>query len=336
MRKITLTLVLVLGAWLLTSLSSPGSQASTPIQCPAENSGEGPEDCPWGGIARALILEAEAGRAVLPKFQELAPAIAQQAAKDSERKAFKHLWGKSINFDEMVKDVIVHPAILETLGQIFGEEGRGRIVHAGMEHTYGYLLSVLKTSFGYKRARWVRPTIEQGLGLPADAINPLPQEGTFFGNVTYVLSQIAFRDDGALLESIHKIAQGTVPPSIASYPFSKLRITRLEEAVSVKKPSPRTVILRTDFVPFFKIPAGQANSHLLVYSVLDPLSGGARLVTAFPVEKPFVERALNPKNLGRDQPVITRYNAFVEGLTGQQHTGNRQVVSATRSTHGSR
>lgn len=326
--------MLSLAIALVVGLAQITAWADSSRTCPAEGSGETAEDCPWGGIARALLAEEAQGRPVLPKLKELAPGLSTQISKDAERKVFKLLWGKSINFDEMAKDVIVHPSILSSIGELFGEPAKGRVVHAGMEHTYGYLFSILKTSFGYKRARWVKPTIEEGLALPDGVIDPANsdlQNSTFFGNVTYLLANIAFRDDGALLRAVRKSGADLVPRSLANYPYSKLSIVRLEEALEAPKPSSRTVVLRTDFVAFKPVPAGQRNSHLLVYSVLDPLNNGARLITAFPVEKSFVDRALKQENLGRNQPIITRYNAHVDGVTGQEHKGTRQIVSDTTS-----
>src|SRR5205823_4357190 len=105
------------------------------------------------------------------------------------------LWGTSINYDELAKAIIVHPAILRALDKSFVSHAPMEVqnidaqapesvatarllgvapthdpaghplAHAGMEHTYGYLFSVLKTSFGYKRARWVSGESERGFGL---------------------------------------------------------------------------------------------------------------------------------------------------------------------------
>ena len=41
----------------------------------------------------------------------------------------------------------------------------GRAVHSGHMHTYGYLLTNLRTPFGFKRTRWTSSTIGLGLGL---------------------------------------------------------------------------------------------------------------------------------------------------------------------------
>jgi hypothetical protein len=319
--------------------------------------GETAADCPWGGVARALVAEADAGRSkqVVGLFRELLPDLDRALQSDSHRASWKTLWGRSINFDELAKDVIVHPAIVEALGERFGNRAPmilthfnaekisgspaaaalGKpvttdpaghpLVHAGMEHTYGYLFSLLRTSFGYKRARWVQGEIEAGFGLKAGLLGPRPETGTLFSNVTYFAGHIAFRGNESRLSILQKGGRD-LPSEIRDFDFSKLSPIRLEETVSAKDGAGemRTVVLRTDFVPFFH---PQADSHLLVYSVLDPSNGGETLVTAFPVAQSFVDMATAADGLGEGKPVQTRYNGFVEGVTGAILTGTRKMVA---------
>jgi hypothetical protein len=70
----------------------------------------------------------------------------------------------------------------------------------------------------------------------------------------------------------------------------------------------------------------------LVYSIADhrqPHPKGlppAQLITAFPVETSFVESALAADSLGENKPIITRYNAYVDGITGTAWTGLRRKL----------
>ena len=295
--------------------------------CPDTKAGETVQDCPWAGIARTLIREAEKGRPLSGPFKTLAPYLAKQLRQDHVNKVWQDLWGASINFDEFAKAEIVHPKVLSSLAEMFGTKYSAqnpfRTVHAGLEHTYGYLFSLLKTPFGYKRARWVSGDLDRGFGLPAGTLGPSPKKGSLFGNLTYFLGQIAFRGEPQALSMVEASA-GFASPPLRGLLIDDKKIIRLEEKVDFG--DHRTVILRTDFVPFPKMPGDPAaNSHLLIYSVLDAAPQHPRLITAFPVQKSFVDKAIAPDVLG-DQKISTRYNAFVDGLTGNPKAGKRTVV----------
>jgi hypothetical protein len=190
-----------------------------------------------------------------------------------------------------------------------------------MEHTYGYLFSLLGTKFGFKRARWVKDDIESGLGLPRGLIGPDPAEGTLLRNVTCLAGGIALKDDAA---APPPLAGAGCPAILRKYAAARIPRLRLVETVAL--PGRGTVALRTDFVPFIKVSAA-GNSHLLVYSVSDPAADTASLITAFPVSEAFVRNVLDPEKLGINKPVQTRYNAWVEGLSGgKSFKGSREVL----------
>jgi hypothetical protein len=184
-------------------------------------------------------------------------------------------------------------------------------MHAGLEHTYGYLFSLLPTKFGFKRARWVRPDIEEGLGLPKGSVGPAPMQGTLLSNVTCLAGGLALRGDKGTGDLLAKACAHS-PAAIKKFRPAAATRPRLSETVSL--PGGRKVTLRTDFVPFLNAAGG--NTHLLVYSVSDSSMKRAYLVTAFPVNAGFVNSVTDPAGLGGDKPVQTRYNAYVEGFTG--------------------
>jgi hypothetical protein len=325
--------------------------------CPDSAQGETQNDCPWANVARLLIAKADSRgtKQVAKLLREELPELDRALQSDSRRLAWKNLWGRSINFDELAGGIIVHPAILQALDDRFKSHAPqvfdfaraqstselqaaklvGKpathtpaghpIAHAGLEHTYGYLFSVLKTSFGYKRARWVEGEIERGFGIKPGTLGPKPEGGTLFANVTYFTGRIAFRDNARKVAMLRKTAQD-LPTELRDFDFSKLKISGLEETVEAKDASGanRKVVLRTDLVPF---PHPQKNTHLLVYSVDDPSEGGHVLITAFPVATSFVETVLKAENLGEGKPVQTRYNAFVPGVTGQKLVGERKTLN---------
>src|SRR6185437_3416867 len=119
--------------------------------------------------------------------------------------------------------------------------------HAGMEHTYGYLFSTLKTAFGYKRARWVHGDTERGFGLQVGALGPDTPKvsgGSLFSNATYFFGRIAFRDNPELLAAL-KRGSKAVAKQILQFDYTSLKTIRLEETIASKN-----VSLRTDLVPF--------------------------------------------------------------------------------------
>ncbi|MDA8130322.1 MAG: hypothetical protein M0011_02340 [Elusimicrobia bacterium] len=292
-------------AWLLSVLFLLPSAAGA-FDCPA--AGEKPEDCPWAGVARL----AAGGADIAKTLREHAPGLLAQVDADKANGRLLGLWGESINYDELAEGQIVDPGILAFIAARLGAPAPdGRIMHAGAEHTYGYLFSLLPTKFGFKRARWVRPDIEDGLGLPRGTAGPSPSSGTLLSNVTCIAGGIALRDDPRAFASLREAGASCAP---AARRFIEAGAGRVRLTEDVGLPGGRTVSLRTDFVRFAK--SSGTNSRLLIYSVKDSAAAHAYLVTAFPVSEEFEEKATARSGLGTDKPVQTRYNAFVRGLTG--------------------
>jgi len=310
---------LFLSLLLLPSLASA-------FECPLTAAGEKAEDCPWAGAARLLSASAGKGENLEPVFAAHAAGILRQLDSDRANKPLLDLWGRSINYDELANGEIVRPEILGFIAsRLEAPPPAGRIMHAGLEHTYGYLFSLLPTKFGFKRARWVRPDIEDGLRLPSGSVGPSPAAGTLLANVTCLAGGIALRDDAAAMALLARASAGCSPDTKAYFTYGAAG-TRLTETVAL--PGGRKVSLRTDFVPFARSSGG--NDQLLIYSVYDSAVKRAYLVTAFPVAAGFVKSVLAPSGLGSQRPVQTRYNAYVDGLTGAgKFTGSR-IVSQLR------
>src|SRR5256885_4802858 len=111
--------------------------------------------------AKAMVTAAERGLPVLSVLKKLCPHIYRQIGHDSRFPGLLSLWGRSVNVDENAGQVIVHPAILQAIGELAGVPMRGRIVHAGLQHSYGYLFSLIDTPYGAKRDRWVSTELER-------------------------------------------------------------------------------------------------------------------------------------------------------------------------------
>lgn len=318
-----LLLVFLLASGVLVSGVLADSQAGT---CPDTAQAETQEDCPWAGIARTLSERAEQGGVL--DLKTAAPELCSQIRRDSRNATFKSLWGESINFDELAKGIIVDPPTLKALAQEFKVPYiSDRISHAGVEHTYGYLFSTLKTAFGYKRARWVHGDTDRGFGLVPGTLSPEAPKtsgGTLFSNASYFFGRIAFRTDRRELRQLKSHSSG-VAESLRKFNYSVLKPVRLEEVIPSKD-----VILRTDLVPFTVKPESSdasPNQYLLVYSVV--VNGHAKLITGFPVGQSFVDSTLNKDALGDNKPIMTRYNGYIEDVSGETFTGTRRVIPGT-------
>jgi hypothetical protein len=292
--------------------------------------GEVAADRPWAGIARLLVEGASARRSMRPELEALAPELCASLVHDARPSGCAQLWGRSVNFDEHAWGIIVDPAILRGLNEIAGIEGHGLINHAGLTHTYGYLFSLLSTPFGFKRARWVDGQIERGFSLLEGTLGPRPMGGGFLANVTYFIGRIAFRDRPVELALLDRFA-AEAAPSLGDLAYDGFSIRRLEETAEVPAADGRmrVVQLNTDFVELPTRPANPGEStHLLIYSVVDPDEGGARLITCFPVGADFVESAFKAELLGAQKPIRALYNARVEGLPGPAPSGARHLATA--------
>lgn len=321
--------IVFLSALLLLSCSSfPVAHSQERLACPILEAGETLDDCPWAGVARQLQSAIESRTDLESTLKTESPEFATRLENEGKLHAaepgFKSLWGQSINFDEGARAIIIPNEIVDLLLKLAGAPARqDRIVHAGFEHTYGYLLSNLSTPYGYKRARWVRPDIENGFGLPRGSMGPLAENGGLFSNVTYFAGKIAFRGETLALRTLEN-GRG-VSPVVKAFDYASLSLTRLEETIAL--PSGRTVKLRTDFVPFLNGEFG-GNGEVLIYSVKDSEVELPYLISMFPVASSFRNGALNPANLGEGKPIQTRYNAFVPGVTdaGNRFNGTRAIV----------
>jgi hypothetical protein len=303
-------------------------QPATSELCPDTTQGETTQDCPWAGMTRTLGERIDAHEPL--DFNRVAPEIAKQLEKDSGEKELKNLWGKSINFDELAKGIIVRPEILKAIAHDFRvpfpvepstTPNYDRIAMAGMEHTYGYLFSILKTAYGYKRARWVAGEVETGFGFPLGVFGADASkfDSTLFGDVTIFAGNIAFRDNPEQLKIIRRHKR-YASKLVQDFDFSNLKITRLTEIIEATANNPR-VEIHTDLVPFIHPNAANptGDQYILVYSI------NSKLVTMFPVAQSSVDGATAAANLGEGKTVITQYNGFVRDVSGKMFTGTRKV-----------
>ncbi len=255
----------------------------------------------------------------------LCPGIFRQLQADAGRPALWPLWSDSLNFDELAQLPIIDTRVLQGLAGLVGLPLPDLShAHAGLLHSYGYLFSQIETPFGCKRARWVSPAIEQGFGIHRPSLRPLPETGSLLTNLSWFLGQVALRTCLRQQRRL-KSLEPDVAAELRGIDFSALRVQRLREEVQLA--DGRRPQLLTDLLRFSHAPAAGLAETLLIYSVVDPPEP-VRLVTAFTVEPSYLASLI--AELGPDLPVRTRFNAFVPGLTGEEHLGRRELLPETR------
>jgi hypothetical protein len=277
---------------------------ATPV-CPNLELGETALDCPWAKIARS-IPETATSSDVIKKIRKSAPKLLVDLKKDRfAQTRWLNYWGVSRNADESnLNEAIVADPILLALAEQLGFETRP-VQNAGLIHTYGYLFSILKTPYGYKRSRYVSGEIETGFELPALLFNGQSESGSLLSQFTYFLSRITF--DFSLEEEktlISDLSKSAITPALSRYPYHELKRDRLIENV---KTTAGDITLITDIVKFKT--KTQNNSALLIYSIQEGLRS-RKLITAFPVNDAFSERLFEPSQLGIEGKTIKlNYNA---------------------------
>ncbi|MEK6234897.1 MAG: hypothetical protein N2C14_09310, partial [Planctomycetales bacterium] len=263
--------------------------------------------------ARRLLESAANGRIGVRAFQKALPEIAAQIRADGASACLQY-WGQSLNHDELENQTIVDPKLLNVIGRLANYSIQdGAKFHSGLIHTYGYLLSSLKTRFGYKHERWTSGVIESGLGMPKGTFSPTPESGTLLQNVTWLMSNLAFDTPPCDLAA---------PESAKAFAFDRLSRTRIVETISLQigERKPRKVTIATDLVPFLQpTPTAQA---LLVYSY--QTAGAHKLATCFPIDKNAM--AIEVEQASEKNGIIRpRFNLHLDGLPKTGVRGEREI-----------
>ncbi len=297
--------------------------------CPDLEKKEDASDCPWAEATRKITDDKKSCDTVFKKDLKF---INQQLKLDQKSKKFISLWGEAKNFDDNAKAIIVDAGIINCLAKkldiknVLQKQEGFDSVHAGLQHTYAYLFSNLMTPYGYKRARWTKDDLQVGLGLTPEALTPLTKKGAFLTNVTYLFSKFAFKEKTELLKDLEKtgLKNKTLSEELVKLKDGDFEVKHLKETSSLNN-----YALHTTFVKFKAPPTSTKNSHLLIYWVEDLKTLNSYFISGFPVETSFVERALDPKNLGENKPISTRYNAWLPALnTGKEPLmGKRELLN---------
>ena len=292
--------------------------------CPDSAKNESPSDCPWAEITREILEPAKKCEGVLKKRT---PYILKQLKMDLNSPEAISLWGTAKNFDDNAKATIVDLKILNCLTEKLNlkssiqQQAGFETIHAGVQHTYAYLFSNLMTPYGYKRARWTKDDLQKGLGLSPLLLTPQTKHGAFLTNVTYLFAKFAFKDDAALLK---KLENKSLAPELLKFKAETFEVKNVKETIAEKN-----FVLHTTFVKLLPGNTATTNTHLLIYWIENTTTHSKSLITGFPVEQSFVDKAFDPKNMGPNRPISLRYNVWVNEVSDSKTTltGLREVIN---------
>lgn len=249
------------------------------------------------------------------------PAIYSQIEKDKLDPTVTELWGKSYNFDSGANKTILDIAMIEPLQAEFNIKNDNMIVHAGIMHTYGYLFSTLNTPYGYKRKRWVIPTIDTALNLKKAAVSPHPEEGTLLTNITYIAGKLAFDDQENLLK-LDKLMN--VSTELKNYNFAQIKKVSIVEEITYPGNVPYNI--KTTLIKFLSKLPSEENDYLLIYSTKNRETKVEQLITAFPIKKDAYQKMLDPMLLGDDRPILIKNNGYIGTDKNERLSGKRLIL----------
>jgi hypothetical protein len=309
-----------------TGLSKSLEKEPEAMDCPIISLDESAEDCPWAAISRRLVQVPIRAENLNATLEAQAPELWRSIQGDLADRTALGLWGLSQNYESGENASIIDPEIIRGLLLWAGlpppQDPNQHMVHAGVQHSYGYLLSTLKTPYGFKRQRWVRRHLEAGFKITPGLLGPTPSEGGLLRNISYFFGRIAFREIPSQVAALEEIQ---VPLELKSYPYGSLKITRIKETILVSKT--RTLQLYTDLVRWLGQTPDPTMTHLLVYSYQDNLSPKPILITGFPMKLDAADALLKADRFGTKQLIKPRYNVFISGVTDvkAEWPGSREV-----------
>lgn len=257
-------------------------------------------------------------KSIISILQEKSPDLYRQIQKDSQDQALLSFWGQSLNFDSGANKKILSDQLISDLQGQFGIKNDNMHVHAGVTHTYGYLFSILETPYGFKRKRWILPTLNDAFAFNGNGLSPATTEGGLLSNITYFAGRLAFKHKSDQLALSNLL---NVSSEVKNFDYSKLSLDILEEKIIVAEVP--LISLRTTFVrlPFKR--AGEENDFLLIYSALRLRDNKEVLITAFPIKEEAYKKITATDSLGANKAISVRYNAYLEGLMEQKLSGIR-------------
>ena len=231
-------------------------------------------------------------------LQRESPELLELLNLDLDDEALLDRWGSSTT-TEKNGSASVPQALAQLFAARLGTHAGLKYGHAGLNHTYGYLLSPVPTEHGRKRHRWTSQEVAHTLGIPGKwplSQGPSPQQG-MLAEVTAALESVA-----PLNRPDSWSSPATAPPAAPALEMEELA-GRVASGVSTdgKRWTARTRVLRR--ADLTEEQASKGDQLLLVYS-LSVDAGPERYITAFPVSAEWLAELKDS-----DEKPHLKYNA---------------------------
>lgn len=267
----------------------------------------------FGDKIESLLTSATGGRIGLRAFQAELPELSQQMIRDRGCTCLEQ-WAESLNYDDKAKARITDRKILNAIGRLVHYPiRRGTAYHAGLMHTYGYMLSRLETPYGLKHERWTSGTLEKGLKLPAGILLDLGGQSSLLQNVTFLFCTLT----GVSLESS---PASHIHTDLQNHDFTAVpNPTVIREKVEIQ--GGERFELNSHICHFS---APNENAALLIYSTRKN-DQPSKLVTGFPISQDSLGELLDEENMGFARSLRLRYNAHIEGFPAEAF-GSREII----------
>jgi hypothetical protein len=219
-------------------------------------------------------------------LQRESPGLLELLNLDLADESLLDRWGSSTT-TEKNGSALLPQSLAQLFATRLGTHAGLDYGHAGLNHTYGYLLSPVPTEFGRKRHRWTSQEVAHTLGIPGTwplGQGSSPQRG-MLAEVTAVLESVAplSRPDAWSSPTTPPATPPALAPVIASAALAMEVLADLPASgVSTegKRWTARTRVLRR--ADLTEEVASDGDQLLLVYS-LSVDAGPERYITAFPV-----------------------------------------------------
>ena len=261
---------------------------------------------------------------ITEKIKNDNPKFFSQIQSDTRDPLLLGFWGTSLNSDGGINlngslnKQIVDADVSQDFHKMFGLKNDNLKVHAGITHTYGYLFSRLITPYGFKRKRWITPTLNYAFDLPELSLSASTRSGSLLSNLTYFAGKLSFRNKEQLdqLENLQNVST-----EIKAIDYKLIKKNRVVEKIT--KPSALDIV--TTLVPLVRKMAGEENDYLLIYTLEDPKTRHGELITAFPIKLEAYFKIMSPEGMGEDKEITLRYNAYKDGFAPARLKGSRSI-----------
>lgn len=265
------------------------------------------------------VISSDGVQAGIQYCESEAPWLIRQLTSDAKRNGPLSFWGRSRNIDELAGGTIVAPQILELVAAVTKKRLSPKTPHAGLQHTYGYLLSTLETEYGFKRDRWLSPDIADAFGLNAAVLSPSPDSGTLLANVTAFAGRFAWRNEEAkvsrLISRLEKHASADVL-QLDIEAVQQMRVT--ENLQHTWRGQNSKWHFQTDLVD-------RAGLSVLIYTLKNLTTDQHDLITLFPIQSTAKKEILDRVASRTLDDIRLRYNAYVPGMSGRLFSGSATV-----------